>query len=283
MTPSRWAFGLCILFALATVVLTLAFGTPPEPAVPLHGGFETPILALEFATRVEHLDFLQGEAGAEMRDYIRRVQLIDVFFPIAYAGMAACLFLGMALRGNFLAILGVGLAVATIVADWQENATIDDILDEIENPHCNEETLPEGREAEAVLRDCLPEEAFQDTSPALDLASFVFDSFLPIRIEFLREDTWTKWALMATYAVLLSALLWFSGRPRWYEWRRWLAVPPALAAFSICLTWLFRSNGHVAEIMGLLLIPFMLTFPVAAVMYFLAKPKGHRKAEAPRR
>jgi hypothetical protein len=29
--------------------------------------------------------------------------------------------------------------------------------------------------------------------------------------------------------------------------------------------------------MSILLIPFMLTFPAAAVMYFLAKPKGSRK------
>lgn len=277
MTPSRWAFGLCILFALATTLLTLAFGTPPEPAVPLHSGFSTPILALEFATQVAHLDFLQGEAGAEMRDYIRHVQFIDVFFPIAYAGMAACLFLGMAMRGNIFAVLGVGLAVATIVADWQENATIDDILDEIENPHCNAQTVPDDQAGDPVLRDCLSDEVFENAPPALELASFVFDSFLPIRIEFLREDTWIKWALMATYAVLLSALLWFSGRPVWHEWRRWLAVPPALAAFAICLTWLTGSNGHVAEIMSILLIPFMLTFPAAAVMYFLAKPKGSRK------
>ena len=282
MTPARWAFAACLLLALATVGLSLLSGAAPAPAVPLHDGFRSPVLALEFATRAEHLDFLQGEAGAEMRDYIRRVQFIDVFFPLAYAGMASAFFLGLALRGNFLAILGVGLALATILADWQENATIDDILDEIENPPCNAQTMPDGASDEAVLRDCLPESAFENASPALDLASFVFDSFLPIRIEFLREDTWTKWALIATYAVLMSALLWFTGRPVWLSWRRWLAVPPALAAFAICVTWLTRSNGYVAEIMSILLIPFMLTFPVAAVMYFLAKPKGRRSKDAPR-
>lgn len=280
MTPSRWAFAATLLLALATTGLAGLFGTPPEPAVPLHDGFRSPILALEFATRTEHLAFLQGEAGADMRDWLRRVQFIDAFFPLAYAGMAACLFLGMTLRGNVLALVGIGLALATVVADWQENLTIDNILDEIENPVCNEQTRPESLGGAAVLRDCLPEEALADAPPALELASYVFDSFLPVRLEFLRVDTWTKWALIATYAVLLSALLWFTGRPAWTEWRRWLAVPPALAAFGICLTWITGANGHVAELMNLLLIPFMLTFPAAAVMYFLDRTDGRRGSRA---
>lgn len=277
MTPARWAFAATILFALIAAALLLLTGTPPEPAVPLHSGFRTPILALQFATETTDLDFLQGEAGEAMRAHIRRVQLIDVFLPLAYCGMAASLFAGMTLRGNFLAVLGIGLALATVFADWKENATIDTILDEIEAPVCLEGAQPQAEGERVVLRDCLGAETFEDAPPALELASFVLDSFLPIRVEFLREDTWIKWTLIACWGVLLSALLWFTGRPVWHEWRRWLAVPPALATFAICLTWLTGSNGHVAEIMSILLIPFMLTFPAAAVMYFLAKPKGSRK------
>jgi hypothetical protein len=281
MTPSRWAFVACLFFALVTVVFVILFGTAPEPAAPLHGGFRTPILALEFAREVSHLEFLMGEEGAQMREYLRRVQFLDIFFPVAYAGMAAAYFLGVALRGNFLALIGVGLALATILADWRENATIDDILDEIENPVCNEQTIPDNAGERVVLRDCLPESAFTEASPALELSSYVFDSFLPVRVEFLQVDTWVKWGLMAAYAALMSVLLWFSGRGVWYDWRRFLAVPPALAALAIGATWVSGSNGHAAEIMSVLLIPFMLAFPVAAVMYFLVQPKkGGRKKRA---
>lgn len=291
MTPSRWAFAAVLLFALVTAGLIFLRGPAPEPAVPLHDGFRTPVLALEFAGRADDLDFLEGEAGAAMRTHIRRVQRIDAVLPLAYAGMAAALFLGLALRGRFLAAIGIGLALATIPADWQENATIGGILDEIENPVCNADTIPQGegprgagpRGAPAgrvVLRDCLGEAAFENVSPALEIASFAFDSFLPVRVEFLREDRWTKWALIAAQAVLLALILWFDGRPVWHDGRRILAVPPVLAALAITVTWASGANGHVAEIMSILLIPFLLTFPVAAVMYFLGQNKGARKKRA---
>lgn len=281
MTPSRWAFAASLGFALLTVLFVILFGSAPEPAAPLHDGFRTPILALEFARETAHLQFLMGEEGAEMREYLRRVQFLDIFFPLAYAGMAATFFLGLALRGNFVALVGIGLALATVLADWRENATIDDILDEIEDPICITDSLQPGDGERYVLRDCLGEEAFSQAPPVLDLASFVLDSFLPIRVEFLQVDTWVKWGLIAAYAGLMSALLWFGGRGVWYDWRRFLAVPPALAALSIGATWISGSNGHVAEVMSVLLIPFMLTFPVAAVMYFLVKPKkGARKRRA---
>ncbi len=269
---SHWAFGLTIVLAVATLAFPLVlFGQPPEPAVPLQDGFRTPILAFEFATRAEHLAFLQGEAGAEMRAHMRHVQFLDWFFPLAYAGMAASFFLGMALRGNFLAVIGVGLALATIPADWQENAAMNAILDEFENPICNETNIPPDRSEDYVLRDCLGEEAFQDAAPGFELMSFALDSLIPVKVEILRIDTWIKWGLIGAYAAWLAMLFFLSKRP-------FLAIPPSLAALSVGACWVGVNTGLgagiTAELMSLVLIPFMLTFPVAAVMYVL----GHKKA-----
>ena len=274
MTPSRWAFAVCVLLAvLALAVPLLFYGPPPEPAVPLDAGFRSPLLALELADRTADIDFLTGEAGAPMRDWIRHVQRLDILMPLLWGGMAIALFFGMALRGNFLALAGIGLVIAVMIADWQENATIAGILDEIENPLCNADTIPPDADGPVVLRDCLGAEAFADAPPALLIASFALDSFLPLRVELLRADTWMKRGLTAAVAGLLAALLWFRKRLV----MRLLALPPALAVLAIGITRLSGSNGHVAEIMSILLIPFVLTFPAAAVMYFPGKPMRDRQ------
>ncbi|WP_417476347.1 hypothetical protein [Maricaulis sp.] len=76
--------------------------------------------------------------------------------------------------------------------------------------------------------------------------------------------TWIKWGLIALYAALFSVLM-------WQDQRRLLAIPGVAAALAIAATWLSGSNGQVAEIMGVLLIAFMLTFPLAALMYLRGK------------
>jgi hypothetical protein len=80
----------------------------------------------------------------------------------------------------------------------------------------------------------------------------------------LHGHTWIKWGLIGLYAALFAVLM-------WQDKRRLLAIPGAVAALAIAATWLSGSNGQVAEIMGTLLIPFMLTFPLAAVMYLRGK------------
>ncbi|MFT6661494.1 MAG: hypothetical protein ACJA0K_001486 [Maricaulis maris] len=267
MTLSRWAFVATLVLTLATLAFPLAlFGSPPNlGSAPMAPGFQTPILALEFAEDIDDIAFLRGDDAAALRAWLVDVQFKDWFFPVAYAGMAAVFFLGMALRGRFLAVIGIGLALATIPADWQENATINDILAEIENPLCGEDIEPADGRDDVVLRDCLPRGYFDEASAEAELVSYAFDTFLPVRIEMLRIDTWIKWGLIAAYAAWLAAMLWM-------DRRRILAIPAALGALSIAATWISGSNGHVAELMGILLIPMMLTFPVAAVMYLRDKP-----------
>ncbi|MCC5995193.1 MAG: hypothetical protein JJU18_02330 [Oceanicaulis sp.] len=264
MTPSRWAFVATLVFAAATTVIAVLMNIPPAPegAAPMADGYATPILALEFARQVSDLHFLTGEEGAALRAWLVRVQFLDWFFPVAYAGMAAAFFLGLVLRGNLLALLGIGLALAAIPADWRENAVMNAILHELENPVCDTQT----RTAE-----CPGADAFGGASAEPAIAAHSFDTVLPAQIERLKLDTWVKWGLIAAYGALLAGLFW-AGR------RRMLAVPPALGALAIAAAWISGSNGYVAEIMGLLLIPFMLTFPIAAVMYLRARPVAEREA-----
>jgi len=80
----------------------------------------------------------------------------------------------------------------------------------------------------------------------------------------LQGHTWIKWGLIGLYAALFSLLM-------WRDKRRLLAIPGIVAALAIAATWLSGSSGEVAEIMSLLLIPFMLTFPLAAVLYLRGK------------
>lgn len=126
---ARTAFCLSIVFAVWTIVLTqMMGGAEPAPGAPLTRGYETPILLLEFAGSEDDLAFIAGEAGAPLRDELQRVQALDFWFPIAYAGLAFWCFLGLGLMGRKLAWLGVILSAATIPADWAENAVINDIL-----------------------------------------------------------------------------------------------------------------------------------------------------------
>jgi hypothetical protein len=220
MNFSRWCFVGTLLFAAATIVFTVLFGTPPEPVVPMAEGFKTPMLALEFARGFEDLVFLQGDGAQALREHLQNTQELDRFFPIAYAGMAAVFFLACATSGRAIAWLGVIVAIATIPADWAENVWVD-----------------------ALILAANPD--FAGEAPGL---------------AGLQLTTWIKWGLIGAYAALLAVLMIRDKRPI-------LAIPGAVAALAILATWLSGSNGQIAEIMSLTLLPFMLTFPVAAVLY----------------
>ena len=126
---ARLAFILCAVFTVWTIVLVIQFGgEAPPPGAPMAEGFETPILALEFAGSESDLAFLAGDAGAPLRAELQRVQALDVWFPIAYAGLAFWFFAGLFLCGRKLAAVGAILALVTIFADWNENAVIDAML-----------------------------------------------------------------------------------------------------------------------------------------------------------
>lgn len=141
---ARISFILCLAFTVWTVSLVVQFGSDtPPPAVPMAEGFETPILALEFAASEADLAFLQGEGGAPLRAELQRVQILDQWFPIAYAGLAFWFFAGASLRGQKLALLGALLAIATVFADWNENIVINAMLAAMDDGGSGAGLLPE--------------------------------------------------------------------------------------------------------------------------------------------
>jgi hypothetical protein len=126
---ARISFILSAVFAVWTIFLTLHMGGEAiEPRAPMADGFHTPIMALEFAGSAADLAFLTGDGGAPLRQELQRVQALDVWFPIAYAGLAFWFFAGAFLRGQRLAGVGAFLSLATIFADWNENAVINAML-----------------------------------------------------------------------------------------------------------------------------------------------------------
>lgn len=141
---ARLSFVLCLAFTVWTIILVVKFGADsPPPAEPMAAGFETPILALEFAGSEADLAFLQGEGGAPLRAELQRIQALDFWFPMAYAGLAFWFFLGAFLRGQKLAILGMLLAIATIFADWNENGVINAMLAAMDEGGSGASYLPE--------------------------------------------------------------------------------------------------------------------------------------------
>ncbi|WP_417483883.1 hypothetical protein [Maricaulis salignorans] len=227
MRTSNLAFIAAIAGAIATMIFPILFGSPPDAgAAPMADGFVTPVLALEFARSAQDLAFLQGEGAASMRAFLVHTQSLDLFFPLAYAGMAAMVFLALGLRnpGRWLAWAALAVAVVTIGADWAENTVMNRLLAEL------------GTGAEP--------------RPGLLAALY--------------GHTWIKWGLIGLYAALFAVLM-------WQDKRRLLAIPAVVAALAIAATWLSGSNGQLAEIMAALLIPFMLTFPLAALMYLRGK------------
>lgn len=262
MTLARLSHLVVLLLAIITIVIAAMMGSPPAPVVPMAEGFSTPILALEFAQAAEDVAFLQGEEAAELRAALTHTQALDRYFPLAYAGMAAVFFAALWSAGRRLALVGMLLAILTIPADWWENSVIDqmlilsrDVVCEPGGEICMETRLaaqpsafPSGYEPSDgfVVERTAQAEALTAALPALQLT------------------TWTKWGLIAAYALMMTVLM-------WQEKRRILAIPGAVAALALTATFLSGNNGYLAEIMGMTMLPFMLSFPIASALSVFAR------------
>ena len=217
MTAARAAYLASLALAAAAIAIAVLMqGGDPPLAAPMADGFRSPILALEFASTPEDLAFLSGDDAAQLRAELQRVQALDTWFPIAYAGMAAAFLIGLGLSGRAIAWLGAMLALATIPADWWENAAIADIL------------------------------------AALDAGQ------VP-SLEAIQLTTWIKWGLIAGYAALTAAALWTDRRPI-------LSAPSIAACLSVIAVAASGASGSFAEIMALVMLVWMLSYPLAAML-----------------
>ncbi|MAL08797.1 MAG: hypothetical protein CMF74_03910 [Maricaulis sp.] len=129
MKPSNLAFLSAFGFTAAVIVFVVLFGqTMPQTAEGMAEGFETPILALEFANTRDDLAFVRAEDADALRAAFMAGQALDVWFPLAYGGLMIAVLAGLALRGRSIAWIGVLAAAIAIPADWWENAVIHRIL-----------------------------------------------------------------------------------------------------------------------------------------------------------
>lgn len=129
MKPANLAFLSAFGFTAAVIVFVVLFGqTMPQTAAGMAEGFETPILALEFANSHDDLAFVRAEEAGGLRSAFMAGQALDVRFPLAYGGLMIVVLAGLALRGRPLAWVGVLAAAIAIPADWWENAVIHQIL-----------------------------------------------------------------------------------------------------------------------------------------------------------
>lgn len=87
------------------------------------------------------------------------------------------------------------------------------------------------------------------------------------RLDAMWGHTWIKWGAIGAYAAVMAGIMALARR-------RLLAVFPALAAFGIAASWFTQADPAVFNWANQLLVPFMLTFPAAAVMYLRAKDES---------
>jgi len=117
-------------FTLFVGVLTIAYtvflGTLfPTDAV-LSEGFNTPIIAFEFAKTAEDIAFLAGneEPAVTHRAKMDAGNGYDMAYPFLYGGLLALLMLRLARNGQPLAWVGFAFALAIIPADINENLVL---------------------------------------------------------------------------------------------------------------------------------------------------------------
>ncbi len=80
------------------------------------------------------------------------------------------------------------------------------------------------------------------------------------RLDALWGHSWIKWGFIGAYAAVMAAIMIL-------DRRRLLAIFPLLAAFGVLASWLQGGAPDYFNWAYQLLVPFMLTFPVAAWIY----------------
>lgn len=146
--------------------LTLVWIFPSQAS--LSEGFQTPIIAFEFARDMEDLSFLAGQQSeaVQARNALRLGLYWDMLFPIAYAGFLATLLASKLPAAPTIARLGLACTILIVPADIHENL---------------------------VMLSLLQQAAILEISPAL--------------ITTLHWATWLKWVLLGVSIACLAILM----------------------------------------------------------------------------
>jgi hypothetical protein len=123
------------LCGLATILLGVIMLFTFPLSADLSEGFRTPIIAFEFAKTDADLSFLSGSSDANR---LNRVKMDaghtwDMGFPFAYGGFIILMLLRMIKGGQRFVWFGVVFAVAIIPFDINENLTLLQITQALEN------------------------------------------------------------------------------------------------------------------------------------------------------
>lgn len=118
------------LSGLATVVLGLILFLTFPISADLPEGFQTSIIAFEFAKIEADLTYMAGDSSEARlnRQKMKTGMQWDMVFPIAYAGLLALLLLELAVRGHSIAWLGVVATTLIYPFDINENLIMLEII-----------------------------------------------------------------------------------------------------------------------------------------------------------
>jgi len=134
------------IFGIATIILGVMLLFTFPLSADLSEGFRTPIIAFEFAKTEADLSFLTGN------DDVNRLNrekmdaghnILDMVFPFAYAGFIALMLLQITSRSHRSIWLGVLFALSIIPFDINENLTLLQITEALENSTSTEMLLSE--------------------------------------------------------------------------------------------------------------------------------------------
>jgi hypothetical protein len=120
---------------LSTVLLGLAMVLTFPITADLPAGFNTPIIAFEFAATHADLSYLAGDGLTEADNragMIAGLQL-DMAFPFAYGGFLFFLLARLVAVRHLIALLGIPFSILIIPLDIRENLTLLAIIDALAN------------------------------------------------------------------------------------------------------------------------------------------------------
>ena len=133
------------VLGISTIILGLILLLTFPMKAELSEGFRTPIIAFEFAKTEADLAFLSGssELNRLNRKKMDAGHVWDMAFPFAYAGFIALMLLLIVKNGHRFVWLGVLFAVSIIPFDINENLTMLQITQALENSASIENLLLE--------------------------------------------------------------------------------------------------------------------------------------------
>ncbi|WCL48279.1 hypothetical protein [Leptospira sp. GIMC2001] len=122
------------ILALLTMLCSvfMLFQYPAQAS--LSEGYQTPVLAFEFARTPEDLNFMTGDSPDAQANRIamRLGQSYDSLFPFLYAGLIAMCIFSIAKQFNSIVFFGILFSILIVPSDLYENSIMNAIIDSLD-------------------------------------------------------------------------------------------------------------------------------------------------------